>query len=127
MNIPALHTENDMDHPDPGFSCPVYFNRKVLNNFLLDEDYELAMVSESYGNIAKKGSDGWPWEWNIVFGVNSNNKVIIFLGDLDQIDDNDRAILWLKSYNLESDHTIVHTELYQAQLNNIFSKPIIEN
>ena len=126
LNIPGLYNEGDMDHPDPGFSCPVYFDRKSLNNFLLDADYELNMFSESYGDIAKIGTDGWQWEWKIVFGINSNNKVIMFLGDLDQIDADDRAILWLKSYNIESDHIIVNTELYQAQLNCFFSEPIIE-
>ncbi|MBW9150374.1 hypothetical protein K2F40_15550 [Clostridium sp. CM028] len=126
LNIPGLHSECDMDHPDHGFSCPVYFDRKVLNNFLLDNDYELNIFSESYGDIAKIGTYGWQWEWKIAFGINLNNKVIMFLGDLDQIDADDRAILWLKSYNIESDHIIVNTELYQAQLNCFFSKPIIE-
>ncbi|MEN6489302.1 MAG: hypothetical protein ABFD66_10570, partial [Smithella sp.] len=65
-------------------------------------------------------------EWNIVFGVNANNRVVIFLGDLDQIDTDDRAIMWLKSYNVDSDHILVDTELYRAQLGCEFSKPIIE-
>lgn len=52
--------------------------------------------------------------------------MILFLGDLDEIDKDDRAVLWLKSYNIPSDHCIVDTELYQAQLNCVFSEPIIE-
>ena len=32
----------------------------------------------------------------------------------------------MKSYNIESDHCIVHTEFYQAQLNCVFSDPIKE-
>lgn len=125
MCIPGLGVDLDPTNP-AGFSCPVYFDRKVLNNFLTDDDYELDFFSESYGAIAKKGTGGWIYEWKIVFGVNKNNKVILFLGDLAQIDDDDRAIYWLKSYNIDSDHVIVGTELYQGQLNCIFSEPIKE-
>lgn len=125
LNIPGLDVDADPFHT-PGFSCPVFFDRKVLNNFLTDDDYELDFFSESYGSIAKKGTDGWQWEWNIVFGINANNRVVIFLGDLDQIDIGDRVIMWLKSYNIDSDHILVDTELYRAQLGCEFSKPIIE-
>lgn len=62
----------------------------------------------------------------ILSWINKNDKVILFLGDLDEIDKDDRAVLWLKSYNIPSDHCIVDTELYQAQLNCVFSEPIIE-
>jgi len=125
MNIPGLGFDADPTNAK-GFSCPVFFDRKVLNNFFFDNDYELDMFSESYGTIAKKGTDGWAYEWNIVFGINRSNKVILFLGDLAQIDDDDRAVYWLKSYNIESDHCVIDTELYQAQLNCIFSRPILE-
>ena len=125
LNIPGLDVDADPFHT-PGFSCPVFFDRKVLNNFLSDDDYELDFFSESYGSIAKKGTDGWQWEWNVVFGINANNRVVIFLGDLDQIDVDDRAIMWLKSYNISSDHQLVNTELYRAQLGCEPSKPIIE-
>lgn len=52
--------------------------------------------------------------------------MILFLGDLEQIDKDDRAILWLKSYNIKSDHEILDTEFYRAQFLNEFSEPIIE-
>ena len=126
MSIPGLGVDLDPTNPK-GFSCPVYFDRKVLNNFFTDNDYELDFFSESYGSIAKKGTDGWQYEWKIVFGINKNDKVILFLGDLDQIDSADRAIYWLKSYNVNSDHCIVDTELYRGQFNCIFSEPIIEH
>lgn len=125
LNIPGLDIDGDPFHT-PGFSCPVFFDRKVLNNFLTDDDYELDFFSESYGSISKKGSNGWRWEWDIVFGINANNRVVIFLGDLEQIDIDDRAIMWLKSYNIDSDHMLVNTEFYQAQLSGEFSEPIIE-
>lgn len=126
MSIPGLGVDLDPTNPK-GFSCPVYFDRKVLNNFFTDDDYELDFFSESYGSIAKKGTDGWQYEWKIVFGINKNDKVILFLGDLHQIDSDDRAIYWLKSYNVNSDHCIVDTELYRGQFGCIFSEPIIEH
>lgn len=125
LNIPGCDVDLDPTHTS-GFSCPVYFNRKVLNNFFHDDEYKLDFFSESYGSIAKKGTDGWEWEWSIVFGINKYDHVIMFLGDLDQIDAGDRAEYWLKSYNEKSDHTLVDTELYAAQMNCVWSDPIIE-
>lgn len=125
MSIPGLGVDLDPTNP-VGFSCPVYFKRNVLSNFFTDDDYELDFFSESYGTIAKKGTDGWIYDWKICFGINKNNKVILFLGDLRQIDIDDPAIYWLKSYNVESDHRIVDTELYRGQLSCVFSEPIIE-
>ena len=124
LNIPGCDVDLDPGHAD-GFWLPVYFDRKVLNNFYTDEEYELDFFSESYGDIARRGSDGWAYEWKIPFGINENNKVVMFLGDLDQIDD-ERSILFLKSYNVPSDHKLIDTELYQAQMNCTFSNPVIE-
>lgn len=125
MCIPGIGVDLDPTHPK-GFSCPVFFKRNVLNNFFTDDDYELDFFSESYGAIAKRGTDGWQYEWKIVFGINKNDKVILFLGDLDQIEPDDPAIYWLKSYNEKSDHCIVDTELFRGQMNCIFSEPIME-
>ncbi|MCB5442411.1 hypothetical protein [[Ruminococcus] lactaris] len=124
LNIPACDIDLDPGHTE-GFSLPVYFDRKVLNNFYADDDYELDFFSESYGDIAKKGSNGWLYEWKIPFGINENDRVVLFLGDLDQIDD-ERSIFFLKSYNIPSDHKLVSTELYQAQMKCTFSEPVIE-
>ena len=125
LNIPGLSFDDDPSH-SIGFSCPVFFDRKVLNSFYTDDDYELDIFSETFGSIAKKGHDGWLYEWQIDFGVNRNNLVVMFLGDLDQIDSDDRAIHWLRAYNVESDHILVDTEFYRAQLLSEFSDPIIE-
>lgn len=123
--IPGLDIDLDPMHPR-GYSCPVFFNRKVLGSFYNDSDYELDFFSESYGSIAKRGTDGWDYEWLVCFGINKNNRVVMFLGDLDDIDIDDPAIHWLQSYNITSDHTIVDTELYRAQLHCKPSKPIVE-
>lgn len=125
LNIPGLSFDLDPTN-ERGFSCPVFFDKKVLNNFATDSDYSLNYFSESYGSIAKKGTGGWTWEWDIPFGLNKNNHIILFLGDLRQIEENDRAILWLKSYNIESDHEIIDTEFFRAQFQNVFSEPILE-
>lgn len=125
LSIPGLGVDADPTNPK-GFSCPVFFDRKVLYNFFFDENYELDFACESYGTIAKVGTDGWPYEWKIVFGINSNNKVVMFLGDLDQIDSHDKSAFWLKSYNVESDHCLIDAELYRAQIQCIFSDPIVE-
>lgn len=29
LNIPGLHVENDFDHPDPGYSCPVFLRKSI--------------------------------------------------------------------------------------------------
>lgn len=125
LNIPGCDVDGDPTNRE-GFSLPVYFDRKVLNNFYTDDDYELDFFSESYGDIAKRGHGGWEYDWKIPFGINKYDRVILFLGDLDQIDEKDRAIMWLKSYNIPSDHILVETELYQAQMNCQFSEPIKE-
>ena len=122
LNIPAVNY--DMEHSKPGFFCPVYFDRKVLYNFFHDDDYTLNLFSETYGFIGKKGTSGYEWDWITDFGINKNNRVVIWLGDLEDVDE--RAKHWLKSYNVESDHKIVESEFFMAQFMNNFSKPIVE-
>lgn len=53
LSIPGLGIDLDPTHPE-GFSCPVFFDRKVLGIFYNDSDYELDFFSESYGTIAEK-------------------------------------------------------------------------
>lgn len=125
IHIPGLNIDLE-DQTPRGFSCPVYFDKKVLNSFFADDNYELDIFSESYGSIAKKGEGKWPYEWDVLFGINKNDKVVIFLGDLDQIPIDDRAVYWLKSYNIPSDHSLVSTEFYKAQVEGRFSDPIRE-
>lgn len=64
MCIPGIGVDLDPTHQRIFVS--VFFKRNVLNNFFTDDDYELDFFSESYGVIAKKGTDGCQYEWKIV-------------------------------------------------------------
>ena len=85
----------------------------------------MEIFSESYGYIAKKDVTGvYQYDWNIPFGFNSNGKLVMWLGDIASMDDMTQAIL--KPFNVASDHLLIDSEFYQAQMKCIFSKPIIE-
>ena len=58
------------------------------------------------------------------FGFNTNGKLIMWLGDIDDMDDKTKGIL--KQFNVPSDHLLIDSEFYQAQMKCIFSEPIIE-
>lgn len=99
---------------DEGFLTPVFFNISVLNKFSQDPSYKLDLFSETYGNISKES------EWNVSFGVNKNNKVILWLGDIDSLPDSEKY--YLRSENISSDHDI-QSEFYDAQIEVQFSEP----
>ncbi|WP_426993028.1 hypothetical protein [Methylomonas sp. CM2] len=90
-----------------GFLTPVFFNLSVLNKYSQNPDYTLDLFSETYGSIWR-GQD-----WHIAFGINKNNKVIMWLGDIDSLPDSEKY--YLRSENLPSDHDI-HSEFYEAQI-----------
>lgn len=122
-NIPGL--SYDYDHSIEGFLTPVYFEKEALVFFLAFPEYEVEIFSETYGYFAKKDSSCvCSYEWNIPFGFNSNGKLIMWLGDIDDMDDKTKAII--KAFNIPSDHLITDSEFYQAQMKCIFSEPIIE-
>ena len=97
-----------------GFLTPVFFNLSILNKYSQHPEYELDLFSESYGSI-RKGS-----EWSIEFGINKNNKVLMWLGDIDALPDNEKY--YLRSENIDSDHNI-HSEFYDAQIDVKWSDP----
>lgn len=122
-NIPGL--SYDEEHSVKGFLTPVYFKKEALVYFLAVPDFEVEIFSESYGYIAKKDVTGvYQYDWNIPFGFNSNGKLVMWLGDIASMDDMTQAIL--KPFNVASDHLLIDSEFYQAQMKCIFSKPIIE-
>lgn len=122
-NIPGLCY--DEEHSVEGFLTPVYFEKEALVFFLAMPEYEVEIFSESYGYIAKKDSSGlYQYDWNIPFGFNTNGKLIMWLGDIDEMDDKTKGIL--KPFNVPSDHLMTDSEFYRAQMKCIFSEPIIE-
>jgi hypothetical protein len=87
--------------------------------------YEVEIFSESYGYIAKKDFSGlYQYDWNVPFGFNTNGKLIMWLGDIDDMDDKTKGIL--KPFNVPSDHLLIDSEFYQAQMKCVFREPIIE-
>ena len=123
FNIPGLC--EDKEHFIEGFLTPVYFEKEALVYFLSLPEYEVDIFSESYGNIGKKDLSGeYMYEWNIPFGFNTTGRLIMWLGDIDTLDDKTKNIF--KAFNVESDHLLTDSEFYKAQLKCMFSKPIAE-
>lgn len=122
-NIPGLCYYEE--HSIEGFLTPVFFDRKALIYFISVPDFEVDIFSETYGHIGKKDSEGiYVYDWDVPFGFNSNGKLVFWLGDLNYMDTQSQAIL--KGFNVDSDHLIVDSEFFQAQMNCIFSTPIVE-
>lgn len=105
----------DEEHSEEGFLTPVYFTKKSLIYFMHDPDYTLNLASETYGTLKYKD------EWIVPFGINRNGKVIFWLGDLSYMDN--QTLVILKPHNIESDHCLVDSEFYSAQMCCIWSNP----
>ena len=100
---------------DDGFLAPVYFNRKILTILMQFPEYEVDWFSEGYGCVSKKE------EWqNIVFGINSNGKLVMWLGDLDSMDITTQK--YFEINNVESDHKIIDSDFYRAQILSLWSE-----
>lgn len=122
-NIPGLRYDDE--HSVEGFLTPVYFEKGALVYFLAVPEYEVQIFSDSYGYFAHKDSSGmYQYDWNVPFGFNTNGKLVMWLGDISYMDDKTRAIL--KGFNVSSDHLLIDSEFYQAQMKCIFSEPITE-
>lgn len=113
FNIPGLSF--DEEHSVEGFLTPVYFTNKVLLYFLSDPDYKVNLFSETYGYFQLKD------EWGIPFGINNNGKVVFWLGDLSYLDEHTLSIMM--PHNIESDHQLINSEFYMAQMCCIWSEP----
>lgn len=98
---------------DNGFLTPVFFNLAVLNKYTQHPDYKLELACESYGTVYCKD------DWYISFGISESKKVIMWLGDIDKLPDNEKY--YLRSENVESDHDI-HSEFYDAQIDVKYSE-----
>lgn len=112
-NIPGLMFDDE--HPTEGFLTPVYFDKKVLQQFLLDDDYQVSLGAETYGSFGKTD------EWVVPFGININGKVVFWLGDLSYMDND--TLKRILPYNVESDHKLISSEFYAGQLCCIWAEP----
>lgn len=91
---------------DDGFLTPVFFNMAVLNKYSQDPRYRLDLFSETYGTILAQ-------EWTISFGINRGKKVMMWLGDIASLPEEEQY--FLRSENVDSDHDL-HSEFYEAQI-----------
>lgn len=124
-SIPGL--QFDDEHDIEGFLTPVYFDKKALVAFVNLPEYEVNLFSETYGTLSLLTQDdsGYQYDWSIPFGLNSNGRLVFWLGDLNDIDDEVSTHL-LKAFNVPSDHQLTNSEFYQAQMCCTFSNPIVE-
>jgi len=103
---------------DDGFLTPVFFRSSVLNKYSQQPDYRLELFSDTYGSIINQADD-----IRIEFGINRSGKVIMWLGDIAGLSQNEQH--YLRSENVESDHD-VYSEFYRAQIECEFSDPSLE-
>jgi len=97
---------------DEGFLTPVFFNREVLLKYDSSPTYRLSFASTTYGEI-RRGDD-----FSMPFGLNSNGKIVMWLGDIARLPDAEQY--YLRSENIESDHSI-GSEFYDGQIECIFT------
>ncbi len=91
---------------EPGFLTPVFFNRTVLTKFDHLEEYTLRFASRTYGSV-------YTDDMSIDFGINPNDKVIFWLGDIAQLPLREQH--YLRSENVPSDHRL-GSAFYEAQI-----------
>ncbi len=96
-----------------GFLTPVFFRRHVLHKYRNTPDYRVEMASDTYGTIH------FP-EWEqLQFGMNRNNHVIAWLGDIDKLPIGEQY--YLRSENIDSSHDVA-SEFYDAQIDVVFTE-----
>lgn len=100
--LPGLERQWDI-----GFLTPVFFNKAVLLKFQNHSDYRVRFASKTYGTVYK-GED-----FDISFGINKSEKVIMWLGDIAKLPTTEQY--YLLSENVESDHDI-GSEFYDGQI-----------
>jgi len=100
--IPGLWRELD-----EGFLTPVFFKKDVLLKYDVHPSYRVAFASSTYGSI-RQGND-----FDIPFGINRNGLLVMWLGDIAQLPENEQ--FYLRSENVPSDHSI-GSEFYDGQI-----------
>jgi hypothetical protein len=100
-----------LSHSGAGFLTPVFFDKDILTYFYNHPDYAISFGSDTYGTLYTK-------EGYISFGVNENGKLIMWLGDLDELSSRDQLLL--AAHNVPSDHAI-GCEFYEGQIEVVFT------
>ena len=74
---------------DPSYSgdflTPVHFELHVLEKYTYDSEYYCDFHSDTYGTVGDNDD-----KFNISFGVNSNDVVVAWLGDLNKLPSRER-------------------------------------
>jgi hypothetical protein len=99
--IPGLMREFN-----PGFLTPVFFNKEALLKYDSHPLYRVDFASRSYGTIRQE-------DFDIAFGINRNGKLVMWLGDIATLPENEQ--FYLRSENVPSDHSI-GSEFYDGQI-----------
>jgi hypothetical protein len=111
--IPGLYRPDD-----PGYLCPVFFDKDILLYYNNHPDYSVHLDSFSSGNIYYKNESFL----NYGFGINRNGKIFTWLGDLYEDFSGPDMVPHLKRFqasNIDSDHDI-YSKFYLSQ--NAFSE-----
>lgn len=99
--IPGLRREFD-----PGFLTPLFFKKAALLKYDSHPSYRVDFASRTYGTIRQD-------DFDISFGINRNGKLVMWLGDVATLPENEQ--FYLRSENVPSDHSI-GSEFYDAQI-----------
>lgn len=119
-NIPGLKRPWEKGVP---FLTPVFFDLEVLVRYFYDPRYQCQFYGETYGKIQIPESAESKFSYHFPFGINTNGKVVAWLGDLNKLGPKEK--LYLTSHNVESDGNI-ESEFYDGQIGIQFADPIRE-
>jgi hypothetical protein len=117
-DVPFLYDRIDQQyipglaHANDGFLAPVFFSKDILTYFYNHPDYAVSFASDTYGTIYTK-------DHNISFGLNEHGKLIMWLGDLNDLERRDQ--LMLLAHNVPSDHSI-GCQFYEGQIEAEFTE-----
>jgi hypothetical protein len=100
--IPGLWRAWDM-----GYLTPVFFKKDLLVKYYNHPDYLVEFGSDTYGTVHMRGENIIP------FGMNRSQKILMWLGELQDLSREEK--LYLASNNIESDHDVA-SEFYQGQI-----------
>lgn len=92
------------EHERP-FFVPVFFKKDCLNRYFLKPEFKCSL-NETYGTISHD-------KFDICFGINKNKKVIMWLGDVENLPEKEQKHLY--PFNIDSDHDIA-SQFYDAQI-----------